>query len=328
MATKPPRSKKRLITPLQIVVALVLTIGIGSYAVIRSAPLEWAEIRSQWDLKRAGVVRTLPVQGVGLEHYTRDTCKDAPVGQQADCACVALIHGLGDNALTWKKILLVPPPIWERPVKLVAWNLPGSGKSFPPKDPSGYRARELARALKADLAPQCRSWTVVGNSLGGQIAAWLALDWPEGVNKLMLVDSSGLRASTALHGDSRSDFTSGTVESLKEFQRRAYAKPREIPDHVWFKIATQMAASNSAQVLKAQTSEDLLDGKLQAIRRPTLVFWGRSDRVIEPDVGRAMRSQIPGALWREAPDCGHLPQKECAAELAESLRDLLKLGAV
>lgn len=305
------------------VAVALLTFGIGFYAIVRSAPLEWAEIKSQWELKRGGVTRTLPVAGQGFEHYDRDTCASAPEHKRADCACVALIHGLGDNALTWKKILLVPEGVWERPVHLVAWNLPGSGRTFPPKTPNGYRARELARALKQELQPMCRSWTVVGNSLGGQVAAWLALDWPEGVSKLMLVDSAGLKPAP-----SGAEFASGSIEALKEFQRRAYAHPREIPDHVWFQIATRMSESNASAVVRAQQPEDLLEGRLQAIRRPTLVFWGKADRVIEPDVGRAMRSQIPGALWREVPDCGHLPQKECAAELAEALRDLLRLGAV
>jgi pimeloyl-ACP methyl ester carboxylesterase len=238
---------------------------------------------------------------------------------------VVLIHGLGDNALTWKKILLAPRAGWPEAVSLLAIDLPGSGRSPIPQDSQDYQVRKIAQKLKQVLSPQCPYWIAAGNSLGGWIATWLALDWPEGISKLILLDSAGLKK---LDGDPVSVFSEPTVEGLKEFQKKAYYQTRDIPDHVWKAIVERMKQSNSGQVKMAQLPSDDLDGKLHGVKSPTLVLWGEADQIIPMSTGKVLQSEIRGSIWRELPKCGHMPQKECPLEVIRGISEMIRLGAM
>lgn len=292
-------------------------------------PLQAAELSQRWMFWREGVKQ---VESAGLHGYLHDTCAGAPPSVLAakGCTCVAMIHGLADNALTWKNILLWPANGWIDPVKLYAFDLPGSGRSAPPASSAEYRVRAQARRLKDALAPLCPRWVVVGNSLGGWIGAWVALDWSEGVSRLLLLGSAGLKGPTAggQEPELRSIFVNPSVESLKEFQARAYFKGRALPDRVWRAAVERMKASNAREVIAAQTPEDELDGRLPALRKPTLLLWGKADRIEPPEVGLRFKSLIRGSIWQEVPDCGHLPQKECPLEVIRGIGNMINYGGV
>lgn len=238
-----------------------------------------------------------------------------------------MIHGLADNAITWKKVLLWPENGWLESVKLYAFDLPGSGESPAPLNPqTDYRVRNQAHALQKALEPVCSKWMVVGNSMGGWIAAWLALDWPEGVSRLILVDSAGLK--DAMSPESLQAFNHPTVETLKEFQKRAYFQGRPLPDHVWRAAARRMEQSNARQIIEAQTPEDFLDGRITALRRPTMLIWGQADHLLPISEGKELKSLIPGSVWNEVPQCGHLPQKECPLDVIKAINNMVGYGSI
>jgi hypothetical protein len=85
-------------------------------------PIELAELGTRWDLWRAGVKS---VESAGIAGYVQNYC-DAKKPEA--CRCVALIHGLADQALTWKKILGWPRNGWPMPLKIYAWDLPLRGQ--------------------------------------------------------------------------------------------------------------------------------------------------------------------------------------------------------
>ena len=305
----------------------LIAVAAGSFVYFR--PLQAAELSNRYDFWRAGVH---DFESAGLHGYTADRCQDT-IGHMKQCTCVALVHGLADDAQTWKKLLLLPNSGWLYPLKMYAFDLPGSGGSAAPSVPENpheaYRVRNQAKALKAAMAPLCARWMVVGNSLGGWVSSWLALDWPEGVDKLILVDSVGLKkGALGSEGASALDaFAHPTVASLKEFQRRAYFKGRPLPEHVWEAAARRMSESNARAVMEAQTSEDYLDGRVSALRLPTLVLWGQADQLVPESLGKALQAQIPASIWVEAPQCGHMPQKECPIDLIRAIGRMLNFGA-
>ena len=81
-------------------------------------------------------------------------------------------------------------------------------------------------------------------------------------------------------------------------------------------------------MIEAQTDEDYLDGKAASMHRPTLIFWGQADRLTPISHGQMLKSQIPGSVWMEAPECGHLPQKECPLELIKAIGKMVDFGSV
>jgi pimeloyl-ACP methyl ester carboxylesterase len=294
----------------------------GGFGIGFFFPIQLAEWCSRFELWRQGVTT---LEANGLHGYLRDTC-EAP-STPRDCTCVALIHGLADNALTWEKTLLAPANALPERLKIYAFDLPGTGQSTAPAQLSDYRVRRQAERLKQSLAPLCSHWVIVGNSLGGWIAAWLALDWSEGVSKVVLADSAGLKDELS-ESDVRSFFINPSVPSLKEFQARAFFQGKPLPDFIWRAAVSRMKASNTRQVLEAQTPEDYLDERLSALKRPTMVLWGEADRITPVSFGQKMRALIPGAVWREAPRCGHLPQKECPLEVTRAIGDLVRAGGI
>jgi pimeloyl-ACP methyl ester carboxylesterase len=62
-----------------------------------------------------------------------------------------------------------------------------------------------------------------------------------------------------------------------------------------------------------------LRARLATIVLPTLVLWGESDRIVDPDYGRAYAQAIAGAKFRLLDGAGHLPQIETPELLAETV---------
>jgi pimeloyl-ACP methyl ester carboxylesterase len=65
-----------------------------------------------------------------------------------------------------------------------------------------------------------------------------------------------------------------------------------------------------------------LRARLGRIAVPALVLWGDSDRIVDPDYGRAYAAAIPGAQFRVLAATGHMPQIETPAQLLGAIRDL------
>lgn len=264
-------------------------------------------------LARGGVKR---VTVAGLKAYEKDLCEP---GQP--CRCVALVHGLGDSALTWDNILLgkkgAAPP---RPgYRYLAVEYPGSEGSAPPATPAGYAIPAISDAIKAALETRCSTWTVAGNSLGGWIAATLALRWPGGVERLVLVNNAGVADPTGDLEKAARTLESPTVPAMRDFMARAYHHHDPIPDRAWPAVVAAIRGRPTARIVAALSTKDLLDGRLGKIRARTTVVWGESDRVVPRSCGEAFARGIPGARLSPVPDCGHLPQQECPASVTAAL---------
>jgi pimeloyl-ACP methyl ester carboxylesterase len=264
-------------------------------------------------LRRGGVAR---VKHGALAAWELDRCAPG-----APCRCVALIHGMGDSALTWDKVLLglgVPPP--PAGTRVVAIELPGTDGSDRPADPEAYRVPRQAAAVRAALEPLCPAWTVAGNSLGGWISAELALQWPEGVERLVLLNAAGLNDPTGLLYETGRILSDPTVQTLKDFVGRAKAHPPEdVPPRAWQEVVDSMRSRPIKETFAAFRMEDVLDERAKRIRAPTAILWGDADRVVPVEMALRMAKLIPKARLERIPDCGHLPQQECPAPVTKAL---------
>lgn len=310
--------------------AAVALVAAGYWVATTFFPFHVRALQQKWSFWRLGVTE---VSRAGIHAYTLDQCAPDRVSKSRPCLCVAMLHGTGDQALTFKKLFEVPPEGWlqkqtYRPLRLYAVDLPGSGESPAPPNADGYGPRAQAGALKQALEQWCPSWMLVGNSRGGWVASWLALDWPAGVERLVLLGSAGLKTQREEASDLFSDPTSleDAVAKLQEFQRRAYHAPAQHPRSFWEAAGRQWLAMPLKAQRESTRDEDFLDGRLPSIKAPTLVLWGKSDRILSAENGRRFRALIPGSIWREVADCGHLPQKECPLEVVQAIADMSRFG--
>lgn len=158
--------------------------------------------------------------------------------------------------------------------------------------------------------------TVVGNSIGGWIAAEIALLRSPRVSGMVLVDAVGI--DVADHPVA--DFFSLTLDDVA---RLSYHDPDRfrIDPSAMTGAQRQVMAGNRATlaVYGATMTDTSLRGRLADAGLPTLVVWGESDRIVDPDYGRAFAAAIPGARFELLPGTGHVPQIETPGRLLAAI---------
>lgn len=220
---------------------------------------------------------------------------------------VLLLHGGGgpQTVLGWADQLAA-----QHPVRVLTPVHPGWNGTQRPDGLSTIRQlAELYAAWLAEL--DLTGVTVVGNSIGGWIAAELAtLDSPR-VSRVVLVDAVGLDVP---------GHPVAAPTSPRELAELAYHDPDRFgvdPSRLSAEARASMAANQ--QVLRHYAGTTMTDptlpDRLGQVNTPTLVVWGDSDRISDLEVGRAYADAIPGARFELLPEAGHLPQIEAPAAL-------------
>ncbi len=174
----------------------------------------------------------------------------------------------------------------------------------------------LYEALLGDLGVD--GVLVIGNSIGGWIAAELAARGTPRVDRLILVDAVGLE----VEGHPVVDFFALDFDQLAVL---SYADPERFRiDPAALPPAAQSAMAASRAALRDYAGTTMVDAtlghRLSGIRRPTLVVWGDHDRVVDPEVGRAYAAAIPDARLVVMSGTGHLPQLESPDALLDLVR--------
>jgi pimeloyl-ACP methyl ester carboxylesterase len=237
---------------------------------------------------------------------------------------VVFIHGLSGSWQNWLEQL----PVFARDHRVVAFDLPGFGASEMPDEEisiSGY-GRWIDALLDQLGVPAA---AVVGNSMGGFIGAELAIQFPARVERLVLISAAGLsiehmrkeRVLAALHAfDTRLAAYTAWVGSQSEVltrrprSRRALFgivahRPDKLPAPL---IAEQMRGSGKpgfVPALDALTNYPIRD-RLGEIACPTLIVWGRQDRLVPARDADDFERLIPNSRKVVWPDTGHMAMLE------------------
>lgn len=167
---------------------------------------------------------------------------------------------------------------------------------------------------------------VVGNSIGGWIAAELAVLGSERIGSVTLVDAVGIEVPGHPVAD---PFTLAPAE-LFRLSFHDPAKFRVDPDALSESDRARAAANRAALRVysgRYAMADPTLSGRLAEVAHPTLVAWGASDRVVDPDYGRAYARAVPDARFRLLPATGHMPQIETPEQLLPVLWDFARAHA-
>jgi pimeloyl-ACP methyl ester carboxylesterase len=183
-----------------------------------------------------------------------------------------------------------------------------------PRPATVASAADLAR-LYVGLLNQldARDVTVVGNSLGGWVAAEIALLHSPRVSSAVLVDAVGAEVP----GEPVADVRALTPQELVA---RSFHDPARFPAGP----APELVAANMAALYTyggpTMTDPTLLD-RLHRLDLPVHVVWGAADRIVTPAAGRALADAVPGARLTVLPDAGHLPQVEAPERLLAAITE-------
>ncbi|HET6988941.1 MAG TPA: alpha/beta hydrolase [Kribbella sp.] len=206
----------------------------------------------------------------------------------------------------------------ELPARVVVPTHPGFGGTPRPDDLTTISglARVYAEMLEElDLDDV----TVVGNSIGGWIAAELALLGSPRVGSVVLVDPVGI----VVPDHPVVDFFALTFPEIAEL---SYYNPDgfRIDPAALPPAAQEQLAANRATLAVYAGEPSMVDptlrDRLEGIAVPTLVIWGDSDRIADPAYGQAYADAIPGAAFEVLPRTGHLPQLESPDLLLAAVR--------
>lgn len=224
---------------------------------------------------------------------------------------VVLIHGAGGSHLYW------PSEIRRlKPYRILAPDLPGHGKSRGRglQSVSAYATR-LVQWLDALDLPRA---VLVGHSLGSAIALRIALDFPEIVLGLGLLDA-GVRLR--VHPDILENLASESTYRLAIENILALAFSPQAPARLVELAAQRMSETRPAVLHGDFLACDTFDvmERVSEITQPTLVMCGLDDQLTPPRYSQFLADRIPEARLKIIPNAGHMLMLEKPQVVADEL---------
>lgn len=159
--------------------------------------------------------------------------------------------------------------------------------------------------------------TIVGSSIGGWIAAEMALLESPRVSGVILMDAVGIEVP----GHPVADFFSLSIDQVFSLSFHN-PDPFRIDPTTLPPAAQAIAAGNRAALAVyagTSMSDATLAERLSTLEVPTLVLWGDSDQIADPDYGRAYAAAIPMARFQLLTDTGHMPQLETPDQTLQAI---------
>jgi len=163
--------------------------------------------------------------------------------------------------------------------------------------------------------------TVVGNSIGGWIAAEMAILNSPRISRVILIDAVGIEVPE----HPPVDFFSLRMDQVFPLSFHNPA-PFAIDPATLPPAAQQIGAANRAALITysggaTMGGDPTLIGRLAAVELPVLVIWGDSDQIVTPEYGRAWADAIPKARFEVLKDTGHMPQVETPDQALQAIWD-------
>ncbi len=252
---------------------------------------------------------------------------------------VVLIHGMLNSSSHWQSVALD----LARDHTVIAPDLIGHGDSAAPRGDYSLGAhaasiRDLLAAIGIDRA------SIVGHSLGGGVAMQFFYQFPQRVERLVLISSGGLghEVSPVLRTAALPGFSTLLSLTIQPRLLAALAgtgrrmRERALAGGVYAQaIARALRPLENAEARQAflQTLRSVIDVHGQRVSAtdrlyllesmPTMIVWGERDNTIPLVHGRRAHEAIPGSFFRTLPDVAHFPHLEDPDGLSGLLREFI-----
>lgn len=303
--------------------ALLLLVALAA-----ALALSWAPERSVDSLKPRWA--TAPSQFVdvqGMQVHLRDE------GPRDDPEPLVLIHGTSASLHTWDG--------WAQALqgqhRVIRMDLPGFGLTGPAPD-GDYRLTRYADFIAALLDHLgVRRAVLAGNSLGGGVAWRTAVQHPDRVSRLVLVDASGypLQSTSVPLGFRLAQIgwlqpVMGKLlprRMIESSVRNVYANPDKVtPELVdrYYELTLRAGNRESlTQRMKLRETDAQAAGLIKTIGQPTLILWGAQDRLIPEPSGQRFHRDITASQYVVLDGLGHVPQEEDPARSVAQVQKFL-----
>jgi pimeloyl-ACP methyl ester carboxylesterase len=321
----PPRRhffrRKRVLIPLG-VVALIL----AAFLILRTPDTD----RDEMIAKYSGPAGAFVAGPAGQQVHYRDQ------GKRGGPAIV-VIHGANSSLQTWEPVV----KLLGSDYRVVTLDLPGHGLTGATPD-TDYSAEGMMAAVDVVAAKLgLEHFVLGGNSMGGWVSWRYAIDHPDRVDALLLIDAAGMplrkgeKAPPSNVGFRVLEYPFGrwlatqiTPRMLVEQSLRGSVEKQGIVDdkmidRYWELL--RFPGNREATVLRARMNrEPAMAARVGQINAPTLILFGDKDRLINPSAAQTFHERIAGSEVVLLPGIGHLPMEEAPDATAAAIADFLK----
>ncbi len=239
---------------------------------------------------------------------------------------VVLLHGLGSRKDDWLPVL---EPMAQK-YRLLVPDQIGFGRSDKPLLDYSIQTyvdflNEFLRQLKVEKA------SLVGESLGGWIAALYTAEISGGahlipVEKLVLVDAAGLKQDAPIP-----NLNPSSLQGMKVMMEAVFYDTSWVNEDALRKMFTDKLAVKDGYTVRSLLGNpaigtERLDERLGSIKVPTLVAWGKQDKLLPIVSGERYAAGIAGAKLVSFDKCGHVPPIEKTEEFLAAVTGFLGSG--
>ncbi len=306
-----------------ILILLILVITIGPF-LIPVPPLE--NTKTIEELKDTDS-KFIELNGVNVHYKTWG--EGEPV--------FILLHGFGASVFSWRE---VTEPL-SKLGTVIAYDRPAFGLTERPlewegESPYGPQAQvDIVIALMDEL--KIEKAILVGNSAGGTVSMQVALQHPERVQALILVDAA-VYAGGGAPAWSRSILKTPQMNHVgpliarqlqaqgTEFLKTAFHDPSKITPEIFAGYQKPLQVENWDKALWQLTiasQESGLAERLTEITMPALVITGDDDRIVPTEQSLRLAKELPNATLSVIAQSGHLPHEESPLEFMQAVTDFL-----
>ena len=314
-----------LVWLLALVGLVTLALGAG-YLALRRPDIAFETLAARYE---SAASRYAELPGGVRMHYRDEGRQNGPV--------LLLVHGFSSSLHTWE------PWVYRlgADYRVVSLDLPGHGLT---RAPAGYApSMEAFRDAVAAFteAQELERFAIAGNSMGGNVAWEYALAYPEQVDALILVDSSGweetregLDQDPTIFRLLRNPVLGPLMRDLdnsrlaRQGLENSFADPTLVDDAMVNRYIDLSRAPGHRDILLTLTLDFrsrnyATPERLSPLAMPVLILQGDQDRLVAPADAQKFKDAIPHAALVTFPDVGHLPQEEAPDASANAVREFL-----
>ncbi|OBZ26475.1 alpha/beta hydrolase [Pseudomonas protegens] len=248
-------------------------------------------------------------------------------GGPAQAPVILLLHGLSADKSIWLRFARH----FNRDYRLLIPDLGGHGETAYAAHQDYRVPAQAQRLLRLLDACGIQRVQVIGNSMGGYIAAWLAAHAPQRISGLALFDPAGVEAPETsdlqhLLEQGKNPFLVRSRADFQHFYNLTMAAPPWVPEAVLAAIAERYQARRGqlARIFAELQASPPMEPELAKIQAPTLLLWGREDRLLHPSSAQVWAKGLPQAQVQLWEGIGHMPMVERPVRSARLYQQFLE----
>ncbi|XP_021756897.1 uncharacterized protein LOC110721970 [Chenopodium quinoa] len=284
-------------------------------------PKQVDNIKDSFARNLAQRIERLPVQLTSSETSIMSSCVRPMMQGKTDP--IVLLHGFDSSCLEWRYTypLLEEAGLESWAIDILGWGF--SDLERLPRCDVVSKRNHLYQFWKSYIK---RPMILVGPSLGAAVAIDLAVNHPEAVSKLILIDASVYTEGTGEMANLPRLFAYAGVALLKSVPLRLYVNLIAFND-VSFSTSVDWMNIGRLHCLfpwwEDATVAFMTSGGynvvplIKQVKQQTLIIWGEDDKIISYKLALKLHGELQDAKLRQIPDCGHIPHVEKPNSVAD-----------